>query len=699
MPAIAKTQTIGGQQVNTAEMTGFNFAGIYSAIETSKRLQSTKPGATVETLSAAVILASTFMAAGELVTTTEYISGTGIGGNVYKLLDAGSAGNRPLSDGGSVIHVGSSGYYLKGLFPNGVWIEQFGARPVPGVDNADAIENAAAYRVCGELYVGFGEFELARTVFLPVGIMLAGSSGNRGFDDTYDYSTAFTPQSAGTYVENYLFFQNIDPNGDTETWVEHYPNNDSGGAKNLVIDGTNTGDINGFKFAGSYIYKNIHNKKVGTLIGKPPGVYTDKVEVNQIHSTLRANQTDYLIDLPGLGDGYDIGNIAPAYVNGEGDGITKGVYVGACRSGQLYNLINGEHMVNGAMSIEIYGMHIEGGSITLKDCSAHVRDGILFCEENAIGQIILESDNGVYNNRYEVTISNVVFDQSFNRRGGLQQTARPDIVLNPYFTVNINDCKRKITDSNNISIQQYYGVLVGTDSTTMLPAFNNYSHLLSKRCTIANNVPFVDGMIPAQRKTFGGLIGATVTIADAAFNGATGTYYYQAQLLQDPVRLLGRNATNAEVSLSLTNGGDMAELVIGWSFVTNKSKFILRVYRGTTPGSYDKYVDIPISSAVKLYDTGVNISGFVWQSRAAAGVDGINSGADGAIVLSDGILLGKTVGIKPTLGTWKTGDELQKTNPNLSGVGTNTNNRFLRLTDGSAHVSNTDWLTLGSIQG
>tara|TARA_Y100001934_G_C12384949_1_gene794987 strand:+ start:53 stop:1027 length:975 start_codon:yes stop_codon:yes gene_type:complete len=223
------------------------------------------------------------------------------------------------------------------------------------------------------------------------------------------------------------------------------------------------------------------------------------------------------------------------------------VYVGACRSGQLYNLINGEHMVNGAMSIEIYGMHIEGGSITLKDCSAHVRDGILFCEENAIGQIILESDNGVYNNRYEVTISNVVFDQSFNRRGGLQQTARPDIVLNPYFTVNINDCKRKITDSNNISIQQYYGVLVGTDSTTMLPAFNNYSHLLSKRCTIANNVPFVDGMIPAQRKTFGGLTGATVTIADAAFNGATGTYYYQAQLLQDPVRLLGRNATNAEV--------------------------------------------------------------------------------------------------------------------------------------------------------
>lgn len=54
MPATAKTQTIGGQQVNTAEMTGFNFAGIYSAIETSKRLQSTKPGATVETLSAAV---------------------------------------------------------------------------------------------------------------------------------------------------------------------------------------------------------------------------------------------------------------------------------------------------------------------------------------------------------------------------------------------------------------------------------------------------------------------------------------------------------------------------------------------------------------------------------------------------------------------------------------------------------------------
>lgn len=677
----------------------FTGAQAIEAMINAKRLQATKPGATVQTLADAVTLAAASINASELITTCEYTSGDGVGSNTYQLLDAGDSGSRPAEDGGSVIHVGAAGLYLKGLFLAGVWIEQFGARPVSGVDNADAIEKAGAYRVCGELYAGFGEFELARTVFLPVGIMLVGSSGNRGFDDTYDYSTAFVPQSGGTYVENYLFFQNIDPDGDTETWVEQYPNNDSGGAKNLAIDGTNTGDINGFKFAGSYIYKNIHNKKVGTLIGKPSGVYTDKVVIKQIHSILRANQTDYLIDLPGLGDGYEIGNIAAAYVNGEGDGITKGVYVGACRSGQLSNLINGEHMVNGAKSIEIYGMHIEGGSITLKDCSAHVRDGIMFCEDDALGQIILESDNGVYNNRYEVTISNVVFDQSFNRRGGLQQTARPDIVLNPYFTVNINDCKRKITDSNNISIQQYYGVLVGTDSTTMLPAFNNYSHLLSNRCTIANNVPFVDGMIPAQRKTFGGLTGSTVAITDATFNGATGTYYYQAQLLQDPVRLLGRDAANAEISLALTNGGDLAELVIVWSIVTNKSKCLLRVYRGTTTGSYDEYVDIPVSSAMKLYDTGVNISGFVWQSRAAGGVDSINSGANGAIVLSDGILLGKTVGIKPTLGTWKAGDELQKTNPTLGGAGTNTNNRFLRLTDGSAHVSNTDWATLASVQG
>lgn len=76
------------------------------------------------------------------------------GGNTYKLVDSGSAGNRPTEDGGSVIHIagGSGGLWLKGLFEDGVvWAEQFGAKADydrvtgAGTDNEPAISAAIAY--------------------------------------------------------------------------------------------------------------------------------------------------------------------------------------------------------------------------------------------------------------------------------------------------------------------------------------------------------------------------------------------------------------------------------------------------------------------------------------------------------------------------------------------------------------------------
>lgn len=82
------------------------------------------------------------------------------GGNVYELVDAGSAGARPTEDNGSVIHCtgGSGGLYLKGLFPNSIWIEQFGC----GDGNPDdtRLRNALNYGPCN---AGPGQFNL--TVF------------------------------------------------------------------------------------------------------------------------------------------------------------------------------------------------------------------------------------------------------------------------------------------------------------------------------------------------------------------------------------------------------------------------------------------------------------------------------------------------------------------------------------------------------
>lgn len=125
MPATAKTQTIGGQQVNTAEMTGLTFQQMFSADTEALRLKSLTPDARAVSLSDAITKAQSSMNIGDFIITTELEIGSGIGGNTYQLMDVGSSGARPAADGGSVIHIGSAGLYLRGCFPGGVFCEQF----------------------------------------------------------------------------------------------------------------------------------------------------------------------------------------------------------------------------------------------------------------------------------------------------------------------------------------------------------------------------------------------------------------------------------------------------------------------------------------------------------------------------------------------------------------------------------------------
>jgi len=45
------------------------------------------------------------------------------------------------------------------------------------------------------------------------------------------------------------------------------------------------------------------------------------------------------------------------------------------------------------------------------------------------------------------------------------------------------------------------------------------------------------------------------------------------------------------------------------------AKAIVRIWRGTSTGTYDRYVDIPvIAGAVELFDTGTHLAGYVWDT-------------------------------------------------------------------------------------
>ena len=603
---------------------------------------------------------------------------------------ASTTGNRLLSGGALVAVVQNP--YKKDL-------AVFGASGTSGFDNASIVEECALMNSGFEITAAAGRYELSRTVFIPIGTTINGFSGNRSFSGNFDDTVQFASQVGGIYVENYLFFMNIDPSGNTNTWVVQFPNNGSGGAKNLSIDGSATNGINGFKFAGSHQFEEIDNVKVATLIAKPQELYTDKVKVVSIHSRERADQTSYLVDLLGLGDAYELRAIASGYT-GNQVGITNGLQLGATRGTDVYGLINGHNLFDGCMSVDIHGCHLETGSITVRDSNANVRDNILFNEEDDGSQIILESAGDAFNNRYEVTIENNPFDQSVNRRGGLQSSGtHPDIIIDHAFNIKLKNNKRKITDSTTVSRMGYMGVMLGTTPTLLLSDYNQYSHLFSNyECMIVNNQVIQTGTIPGQRLGFSGLTAGTRNFTDVGFSGVTDTYFYTAQLIIDPERNIGRNQIAAETSVALVNGGDFGSLLINWGATVNRGGCIIRIYRGEVSNNYNKFVEIPVVSLQEMYDAGNSLNGFVWIDRVAGPVGTTNAGMNGSVVLHDGYVTAHTTGGTPTVGTWSQGDEVVKTNIIAPGVGNDVTVTYKRLTNGSGHALNTDWLPLKMTQ-
>lgn len=572
----------------------------------------------------------------------------------------------------------------------------FGAKGVSGFDNVDYIERASKFLKGGLLsFEVNGRYELSRTVYLPIGVSIDGYTGNRSFSGNFDDTVQFASQAyegANPYVENFLFFLNIDPNGDTETWVTQFPNNGSGSIKRLSVDGTATSGINGFKFAGSYEFEELDALKVGSIIRKPSSLYTDKVKVKSIHGRVRANTTDYLVDILGLGDGYEVSTIASGYLT-EGEqvwdigNITRGLRIGIVRGGEVSGLINGKHSIEGGIDVTLKNFHQEGGQITLIDSSVVIDSCALFNEAETPTPIIFDSVNSQFGDRNKVKIRGCTFFMTPDKRGG-SVGDKIDIQTHPSYDIEIEDCARLLTVSENLSKRQFSGILAGDTSGVVYNEFINYSHLLSKKCTISRDRVSFSSRAPSLNAPYAGIFAESID-NNYTFGAASNTYYYSTQVITDPVRFAGRNQTEAESSISATNGDGCPSLSINYDSVDDTSVCI-KIYRGTSTGSYNEYVIVPIVKAAKLIDLGDSVNGFSWKSRTAGAVDTLNSGLVGESYITESNCEVKSNGIKPTVGTWKAGDRVEKINPSIDA-----NNMFIdgykRLTSGSSHANNTDW--------
>jgi hypothetical protein len=266
-----------------------------------------------------------------------------------------------------------------------------------------------------------------------------------------------------------------------------------------------------------------------------------------------------------------------------------------------------------------------------------------------------------------------------------------------YGTMTVKNCWRAGPYTNGRGWYQRLGITCG------MADFDNYSHFASVDSFFVGsgtggerwNISAQRGPVSVTSAT--SLNGLESVSFDSGykgpFKGATATYYYRVAILHDKIRRIGILG-GLEVSQAATNGATGAvNLRLG--FDIPGGGFIARVYRGTSTGVYDNYVDVPVIEAGRLYDNGEDLSSFAWISRTPGAADAVNANISAGIEIGPGeittasdaygrAVIWSTATTMPTLGGWRRGDEVRYAT-----------GRWQRLTNctsaAPAHVLNTDW--------
>jgi hypothetical protein len=557
----------------------------------------------------------------------------------------------------------------------------------------------------GTLKINNGRHTIERTTFIPVGVYLKGDSAtfNRGTTAEPDFnkSAVLYPLDTGIYIENYLFFLNIDINN-PESWVTQFPNKGSGGASNLSIDAaTSNVGYNGFKFGGSHKFEELRCRGVGTLIGKPVGLYTDAVSIKQIHASYRKNTTDYLLDIPGLGDAYVIEDIASGYIDNQ-SGITKNLNLGTCRSGHVTGLINGISTFTNTSGVTISAGHLEGGYYELVNSEVIVSGNVFFTEVDNAQSGVLVNNSDAFLNKWVSVIKDNQFTRVPNRRGGWGNSERADITFANASSMAILENNYRTTSiSGEIATKSTFGIIIDMNGN-LDNAFNKYSeHLSISKVKVSGGKAHLSHSFGSFNKNYGGFgaNSSVVNIDQDSFKEATGTYYYQCQVLLDADRLIGRTVINSEISIDVVSQDDIPVLYLDKSAFEDFSGVKLRVYRGTSSGQYSHYVDLPIVNAGKVYDDGESLSGFPWKVMAVGGMLSLNNnGLSKRFKIFDNNIEIHTDAAKPSAGTWVPGDRVVRDTLTPVLVGDPITTEYLRLSNGSAHAGRVDWLALNMLE-
>lgn len=529
------------------------------------------------------------------------------------------------------------------------------------------------------VFVPAGSYGLSSTVFLPAGFWVECESRN----------VSFFHLGSGTFVDGCMFMLNT-TNG--ITWTTPYPNMNTGGFNRCNFTNPNgVASARGIKCFGSGKFEQLKFNGLTQSIMRPTGFYTDSFHLNDIIAENPQGNESYQFDILGLGDGFMAKDIHCPYTVATAQSM-KAMRLRGVQGGTVEACVGGDYLVELCGNVNFIGGHFERAQHIYD--SSNVTVDSQFLPDTRIPIITQGTFASASNeSRFTVKLQNT----EFRTVAGLMEWSGFHVQQGDSVVIAVDNAMHVWTVQGDFQRDQQAGIrMCQADGVTTIPSFNNYSYLTSRKSVVdIPNIVSLDHGVRMADAAFQGIASARVEAVGTRNAGvdqwkaAVGTYYYNAQVLYDAGRALGRNPVNAEASLTAALG-TMNVLNVG--FATSPRHGIIRLYRGIAAGSYTHYVDIHSLGSTFLFDDGVTVNGVPWLTRTAAAMNTINSMGSFIRFVGSRIKLVSDA-LPGNAGSFIQGDMVERTDG-----GIDANSMLLvghkRLTTGSGGVIGTDWAYL-----
>jgi hypothetical protein len=518
-------------------------------------------------------------------------------------------GGQFLSNGGTVRwQITGTDFYLV----------QFG----PGSDHfAAALINVESFFAntagSGRLFFPPANVRFPRTIYFPLkAYHIEGNSQD----------TILGPKPGAVYDDDVMFRVNVGADGN---WISAYPSPRAGfiGSFQLVNDANIV--LRGFEFGGSYKIEKITALDFNQICASSPQ-YVDQITVEDL-TNLRQRPSPLgwpdrkraTFSSGFIGDGLRIKGVHSLPADKSAISTAMAIYVSGCRGGVIEGSINGIVKVVGSSALTLIGGHFETGGLIVEESNVTV-SSTMFFNQNETARVPIETVNthAVNGEVYTLILDDVTFlavryrevdaNEGLPLSGIPPASLRADVQRANGVALIVRNCARSFSRDGSLSERGRMGIIVAGENG-LVSDWNSKSGALSQAGRID-----VDGKVRANITTESESISGFLTAMGEGFsrwNASSGTYHYACQVLHDTIRMLGHTIGATTVAIKVK--GESGVLLAA----TQVSGVTYRFFRGSSAGSYDRYVDIPAVQLGFSYDFGDHLNGFPWLSREEGPVD------------------------------------------------------------------------------